>query len=194
MNKRGFTLVELVFVSAMAVLILGALVALYTTNHQFYNMASIFTELRGYTKNFKNQVSKDIEEAVTVVSNHDSYTTGAHELVLTCYSLYTTAAGEEVFDTSHYDYIAYHISGTKVQRIVDADDTVTNKIRVDSSRDLIEQVYSLSFYYYDHNETQLTSDYTTTSRIGMSLEVRKTWAGKERKETMIASARLRNKR
>ena len=164
--------------------------ALYTTNRQFYNMASIFTELRGYTKNFKNQFSKDVEEAVAVLSSQSilgtTYTTGSNELVLKCYA--KTSIG---FDTSHYDYIAYHIDGDKIKRIVEAD---TSSTRGNSSHDLIEKVYSLSFSFYDHNEILLTSSYTTATRIAISLDVRKTWAGKERRETILSSARLRNKR
>jgi hypothetical protein len=190
MNKKGFTMVEIMVAAMLTVITITATWTLYTTHHQFYNIASIFTELRGYTKNFKTQVSKDIEEARSVVSSQSllgtTYTTGSGELVLKCYA--TTATG---FDTSKYDYIAYRTSGGKIWRVVDADSA---SLRGDSQREFISHVYSLSFNYYDHNETELTSDYANTTRIRMSLDVRKTWAGKERSETMAASARLRNKR
>lgn len=189
--EKGFTLVELLITSILLVVILAALIGLYATHHQFYTIASIFTELRGYTKNFKNQITKDIEEAVEVVSSKTLlgtlYTTGDDELVLKCYA--TTASG---FDTNYYDYIAYRKIGTDIKRVVDADDD--NSLRGDSSRIFIKNVDDVDFDYYDSSENDSSADISSTTRIEINLEVKKAWAGIERKETIRASARLRNKR
>ena len=190
-NNKAFTLAELLVVSTLMILILGTLVALYTTNHQFYVMASIFTELRGEIKNFKNQLTKDIEEAVEVVSSQSlsgtTYTTGANELVLKCYALYSTG-----FETDYYDYIAYRKVGADIKRVVEADAIYDD--RGDSDRIFIENANSMAFEYYDSNEIPLTSNYTSATRINIDLDVQKTWAGKVRDTTIHSSARLRNKR
>jgi len=191
-NKNAFTLVELIVVVSLMAIILGALIALYTTHHQFYNIASIFTELRSYTKNFKNQISKDIEEAVSVIASKTlsgtAYITSATELIL---QLYAIDSGGD-FDTDDYDYIAYRISGTNISRVIDADDT--DSTRGDSNYVLIENASSMSFEFYNSSQTKITSNYPTPTRIVTDLTVQKTWAGKVRQETIHSSARLRNKR
>ncbi|MBL7170943.1 MAG: prepilin-type N-terminal cleavage/methylation domain-containing protein [Candidatus Omnitrophica bacterium] len=190
-NKNALTLVELIVVVSLMAIILGALIALYTTHHQFYNIASIFTELRGYTKNFKNQISKDIEEAVSVVTSQSlsgtTYTTGSNELVLKCYSLYSTG-----FETDYYDYIAYRKVGANIKRVVEANATYDD--RGDSDRIFIENANSMSFEFYNSSQTKITSNYPTTTRIDIDLDVEKTWAGTTRGETIHSSVRLRNKR
>ena len=193
-TKNAFTLVELIVVVSLMAIILGAFIALYTSHHQFYNMASIFTELRGSTKNFKNQISKDIEEAVEVVTGSKSllgtsYTTSNMELVLKCYS--TTSTG---FDTDYYDYIAYRLDGSNIKRVVDADDT--NSIRGDNNRTFIENVNNVIFYFFDNNEVEISSvdDLSVVTRVAMDMKVQKNWAGKLRQETIHSSVRLRNKR
>jgi len=191
-NKNAFTLVELIVVVSLMAIILGALIALYTTHHQFYNIASIFTELRGETKNFKNRLTKDIEEAVSVIASKTlsgtAYITSATELIL---QLYAIDSGGD-FDTDDYDYIAYRISGTNISRVIDADDT--DSTRGDSNYVLIENASSMSFEFYNSSQTKITSNYPTTTRIVTDLTVQKTWAGKVRQETIHSSARLRNKR
>jgi len=191
-NKNAFTLAELLVVVTLTLIILLAIVALYTTHHQFYNMASIFTELRGETKNFKNQLTKDIEEAAAVATSHVfpgpvTYTTGTTKVVLQCYSI---DSGD--LETSSYDYIAYYKNGTNIHRVVDADATYDD--RGDSDHILVENANSMSFEYFNTSEGDSSSSYPTTTRINIDLVVQKTWAGKVRDEIIHASARLRNKR
>ena len=123
MNRRnkGFTLFELQVASAIVLITLSAVLALYLFSWRSFTIGNTLLDVYSNSRNASGWLTRDIRCAAQVessyVSGDTTYTTSEHVIVLKVPSI--NSLGEVI--NSHYDYIIYELQGTDLYRIVQND-------------------------------------------------------------------------
>lgn len=141
---RGFTLIETVIVIALFVIMLLALFNFYisyTTTHAYQ---TAFVETASSAGTIVNEVTHAVLPASQVLSGH-SFSGTPHFTSETSLVLEVPAIDSSGFAIpGTYDYIGFYVDGTRVYRVIDADNASE---RLDGTKLLSDSLRSLSFSY-----------------------------------------------
>lgn len=116
-QNRGLTLVELQVASAIALVALSAVFALYLFSWRSFTIGNTLLDVYSNSRNASGWLTQDIRCAAQVISSHGSYTTTDNSIVLMVPSV--NEYGNVI--SGHYDYIIYKLQGTDLYRIVQKD-------------------------------------------------------------------------
>lgn len=110
-------MVELQIASAIALITLSAVLALYLFSWRSFAIGNTLLDVYSNSRNASGWLTRDIRCAAQVVSSYGSYTTGDNSIVLMAPSI--DSLGEVI--NPCYDYIIYKLQGTDLYRIVQKD-------------------------------------------------------------------------
>ncbi len=141
-RNRGFTLVELQIASAIALISLSAIFALYLFSRQSFNIGNAFMDVYANSRNASGWLMRDIRCASMVVPSHGSYTTTDNSIVLMVPSINPDGS----VMASNYDYIIYELrnasQGKDMYRIVQKN---SSSSRANEERAIAHYCDSLTF-------------------------------------------------
>ncbi len=140
MNRlnKGFTLLELQVASAIALITLSAVLALYLFSWRSFTIGNPLLDVYSNSRNASGWLTRDIRCAAQVVSSHGSYTTTDNSIVLMVPSI--DSLGEVI--SPNYDYIIYKLQDTDLYRIVQKD---ASSSRANENRAIAHYCDSLTF-------------------------------------------------
>lgn len=201
-RTRGMTLIELLIVIAISAIVLIALLSLYVGGMKYFYNQNSRADTIEESRMPMAWVSRDIREASQVFNgtltayNGSSYTTGE-----TCIVLEVPSLDETGNLSATLDYIIYEWAGTRLVRIIDADDA---SARQDGSRVLANDLvndgnggppFKLKYFRSD-GVTEVTSGYNDAFIVEVELTTQGRSlqrAGQNFVETVRTQAKLRNK-
>jgi len=205
--NRAFTLIELQISSAIALIALSAIFALYLFSWQNFAIGNTFMDVYANSRNASGWLMRDIRCAAMVVPSHGAYTTTDNSIVLMAPSINPDGS----VMVSNYDYIIYELrdaaQGKDMYRIVQKN---ASSSRVNEERVIARYCNSLTFssLYEPTGEVKELSFYdgSTSSRelskintVSISLPINKPTTSASGAGTQDASlvpttvVRLRNK-
>jgi prepilin-type N-terminal cleavage/methylation domain-containing protein len=190
-KAQGFTLVELLVVSAIMSIIILSVLALYSSSQRYFITESARAEMLNDSKQVLSWTSRDIKEGIEVLPSWGSYTTSNNCLVLKIPSV--DANGVITNIESDFDYIIYRLNPSnprRLERIVDAKDGVSS--RADSSKVIAERVDSFMLRS-EGVELSSVMDLSQVFIINVTLLTKQTIFGKTHQETFRTEVKLRNK-
>jgi len=174
--KKGFTLVEVMIVSCLVTVLLGALISLYVQGGYDFTRGFSCLEIHGDARISMDWLAKDLKEASQII------TSGAHEIV---FEVPSDSGGNPI--EGAYDRITYRVNTadtTKLERIVVAN---SSSSRQSEDRIIAKNIMAVDFTYNNSNVTKVTL-------VGLSLTTGKTILGnKLYQETLKSIVKLRNK-
>lgn len=160
-NKRGFSIIELIFVSAILIFVLGAFAVLYANFSKFYNRQQAEIEMGNSARETAKELQSAVLQASQIVSSHDfsgtAYSTDADTVVLKIPSI--DGSGDIV--SGNFDYIVFYLTGKNLYRLVEADATSIRS----SGRNQISDAVSGLVYTYNNPNLELAS------KIDVSLQM-----------------------
>jgi len=188
-KTRGLSLIEILIAMAIVAVILIALLSLYTTGQKYFINESTRADTLQDSQYPLAWITRDVKEALQVLSSWGSYTTSSNCLVLEIPSV--DSSGVIIDISADFDYIIYRLNSNKLERIIDALDGVSS--RTDDTRVLAENTNSLVFAFFDSQGAELTSGFDAASSINIALSSSRQGVGRTFQETLNAGVKLRNK-
>lgn len=187
-REKGFTLIEILVASTVAVLIGGLLMSIMINNtNLFYKQSS--TVQQGLNANDAlSKLRNSIKEAQSVVSSYPTssspiYTSGASELVLKLVAI--DESGNIIPDV--YDYVVYVTSNNKFYIKVFPDQ---QSFRQASDQILAGNVEEVKFSYFDETGTEAIP--TAAVKIVTTLQLKQRSGADYQTSIATSEARLRN--
>ena len=109
-NRKGFTTVELMIAVSLTLLFAASFYGAFATmgSEMWRKKANFDTNVSA--KNVMDRMSRDVEEAVSVVASYGGNTTGTNCLILKLPSI--DASGVPTSITNQFDYVTYKINPT----------------------------------------------------------------------------------
>jgi len=190
-NPDGLTFVELLVAVAIISLILLGLVTLNTSGQRYFITQSTRVDILRDGRYALNWISRDIKEAIKVLSSWDIYATSTSCLVLQVPSV--DANGLIIDIENDFDHVIYRLNPqypSKLEKIVDGKDGVSS--RVDDSRAIVESINSF-LLSSEGVELSSVSDFSQVSNIDIALTTRQSRFGRAYRETFNTGVKLRNK-
>jgi len=187
----GFTLVEILIVSALMSVIILSVLSLYSSSQRYFATESAKADMLRDAKQVLSWVSRDIKEGIEILPSWASYTTSNNCLVLKIPSV--DANGIITNIESDFDYIIYRLnpsSSQRLERIVDAKDGVSS--RADSCRIMAERIDSF-ILRFEGVELSSVADLSQVSIVDVALLSQQKILGKTYQETLRTEVKLRNK-
>ncbi len=168
MKIRGFTLIEIVIVTALTAVIGSAVAYVYGQ----YNTASNHLRASVAVTEGGSAITRETRyaglQATRIVSSHyflgTSYTTGTTTVIFELPSI--DRSGNLI--SGYYDYIGIHATGTKAYRLTDSS---PSSVRTAGTLLLTESLSELSFEYDSPNISTTKSlfvDATTTAQTSIT--------------------------
>jgi prepilin-type N-terminal cleavage/methylation domain-containing protein len=190
-KARGFSLVELLIVSAIMSIIILSVLALYSSGQRYFITESARADMLRSGKEVLNWISRDIKEGIELLPSWASYTTSNNCLVLKIPSVDANGIITDI--ESDFDYIIYRLSPSnprRLERIVDAKDGVSS--RADSRRVIAEKVDSFVMRS-EGVELSSVTDLSQVSIVDVTMLTQQTIFGKTQQEILRTEVKLRNK-
>jgi len=155
-NKKGFTLVEVMFSTVIGVIILGMVMILYVGVNNSMTMGLALMEINSDGRLAMDRIVRDVRWATQVVTSRTvtstNYVTGDDELIIEIPSI--DSSGDVIAST--YDYVIYTLDAsdsTRLRKIVDPD--------VSSNRNSLDQIIAENI-----NSFALSSGGTALGSVG----------------------------
>ena len=115
--NKGFTLVEIQVASAIVLMVLSAVFAMYLFSWRSFTIGNTLLDVYSNSRNASGWLTRDIRCAAQVIPSYSSYATTDNSIVLMVPSI---DENNEIISPC-YDYIIYNLQGTDLHRIVDKD-------------------------------------------------------------------------
>lgn len=187
--KSGFTLIELVITIGLLSVVTTVLVVLFMASYKTYSLSNTSGTLQVASRGVLDRMTREIRQAVSVVSSSGAYTTGDEEIVLQLASI----DNNETIIPSTYDYVVYRLDPadpTILQEVMIAD---AASARRSDTRNILNNVEDLTFAYFDTTNTAVSGDYTTTKRVTIQVNSSQTQHGQTVPVSYSEQATVRNK-
>lgn len=161
-GRGGFTLPEILVTILIFSAVMGTIVFSYIGYQRAFLVATSTLDVRNDIRVALDTMTRDIRWAVEPVSSHGSYSNSSTCLILKVPSIHPktaaapTPAGEIINVGTTHDYITYRTSGETLERIVDANDTVSTE-RTDGTTPIARDVRSLAFTLKNRNNATTTA-------------------------------------
>lgn len=199
MNKRnkGFTLVELQVASAITLIVLLSIFALYIFSWRNFNTGNTLLDVYLNSRNASAWLARDIRcgrqvlKQITLNSGTTYYTDintngDSHSIVLMVLSI--DKNGDSILDSSgqiapYYDYIVYQLQGSDLNRIVQIDSKFNTlgdphyqqNGRNNEAKVMAHYCASLTFSFWDALGNKVTNlDPGTADIVAIYLPINKT--------------------
>jgi len=188
---KGFTLIELLVVIAISALIVLAMLSLYSAGQRYFVTQSAKADTIEDSRHPLAWITRDIREAVQVVSAYETYSTSADCLILQIPSIDET--GEIIDIENNLDYIIYRRNPetpNKFERIIDADDA---SARTDRTKPLADNVNAFALSFFNSDGADASATVSESATISISLSSRKDGLGRTFQESFNTQVKLRNK-
>lgn len=188
-RERGFTLIEVLIGLIVMSVVFLAVLELFSKGQGYFINQNAQVDILEDTRYPLAWIARDVKTAVGVAATWGSYASSADTLVLKVPSVDSNALIIDI--SAHFDYIVYHLSNGKFQRIYDGKAGVS--ARPDSSRYLGDNVTAVAVTYYDDDDTVLSSGFASSAAVKVSIA--STLKGFQRTyaENLNSKFKLRNK-
>ena len=190
-KSKGFSLIELLVIVAIASFIILSILSLYSIGQRYFLSGSARTDVLRNTRQVRNWISRDIKEGIQVLPSWDVYTTSDSCLILQVPSL--DSNGHIIDIDNEFDYIIYRLNPeypSRLERIIDAKDGISS--RADTSRVIATEVnaFQLSSGGVD---LSAVSDFSQVSSVYITMITAQNILGRTYQETLNTRLKLRNK-
>lgn len=188
-RERGFTLIEVLIGLVIMSIVILAVLEIFSKGQGYFINQNAQADILEDTRYPMAWIARDVKTAVGVAATWGSYASSADALILQVPSVDANALIIDI--SAHFDYIVYHLSNGKLQRIYDGKAGVS--ARPDSSRYLGDNVTAVAVTYYDDDDTVLSSGFASAAAVRLSIA--STLKGFQRTytENMNSKFKLRNK-
>ena len=190
-SQRGFTLLELLIALVLGSMVMAGLIELYSTGQKYFINESARSDIVRDGRSVLLWMSRDIKEAIQVMSSYDTYSTTTNSLVLRVPSI--DADGVILDIDTDFDYIVYQLNSiisSKLERIVIPKSGVSS--RAVSNRVLANSVNSIVLKS-DGTELSSVGDVLTIESIDIDLILRELRFDRTFEEPLNTMVKLRNK-
>jgi type II secretory pathway pseudopilin PulG len=190
-KSKGFSLIELLVIVAIASFIILTILSLYSIGQRYFLSGSARTDVLRNTRQVRNWISRDIKEGIQVLPSWDVYTTSNTCLILQVPSL--DSNGLIIDIDNEFDYIIYRLNSeypSRLERIIDAKDGVSS--RADTSRVIATEVSSFQLSS-GGVDLSAVSDFSQVSSVYITMITAQNILGRTYQETLNTRLKLRNK-
>ena len=190
-KSKGFSLIELLVIVAIASFIILSILSLYSIGQRYFLSGSARTDVLRNTRQVRNWISRDIKEGIQVLPSWDVYTTSNTCLILQVPSL--DSNGLIIDIDNEFDYIIYRLNSeypSRLERIIDAKDGVSS--RADTSRVIATEVNSFQLSS-GGVDLSAVSDFSQVSSVYITMITAQNLLGRTYQETLNTELKLRNK-
>ncbi len=190
-KSKGFSLIELLVIVAIASFIILSILSLYSIGQRYFLSGSARTDVLRNTRQVLNWISRDIKEGIQVLPSWDVYTTSNTCLILQVPSL--DSNGLIIDIDNEFDYIIYRLNSeypSRLERIIDAKDGVSS--RADTSRVIATEVNSFQLSS-GGVDLSAVSDFNQVSSVYITMITAQNLLGRTYQETLNTGLKLRNK-
>lgn len=147
-NKRGFSIIEAIFASAILIFVLGAFAVLYINFSKFYNRQQAEINIGNSAREAVKELQSAVLQADQIAASHTfsgtAYSTDQDTLVLEIPSV--DGSGDIV--SGKHDYVVFYLTGNNLYRLIDAD-AASN--RSSGQNQISDAVSALTFTYNNPN-------------------------------------------
>lgn len=188
-TKSGFTLIELIITIGLLSVVTTVLVVLFMASYKTYSLSNASGSLQVASRGTLDRMTREIRQAVSVVASNDTYVTGDDEIVLQMASI----DNDETIIPATYDFVVYRLDPTDptvLQEVMIAD---AASARRSDTRNILNNVDSLNFTYFDATNSALSGDFTTTKRVTIEVNSSQTQHGQTVPVSYSEQATVRNK-
>ncbi len=190
-KSKGFSLIELLVIVAIASFIILTILSLYTIGQRYFLSGTARTDVLRNTRQVLNWISRDIKEGIQVLPSWDVYTTSNTCLILQVPSL--DSNGLIIDIDNEFDYIIYRLNPeypSRLERIIDAKDGISS--RADTSRVIATDVNSFQISS-GGVDLSAVSDFSQVSSVYIAMITTQNLLGRTYQETLNTGLKLRNK-
>jgi len=195
-QTKGLSLIEVLIGMVLMSIAVLALLSLYSSGQKYFTNQDARADILNDSRLTLTMLSRDIKEAVQVVSGPvdvggTSYSTSTDCIVLKVPSV--DADGLIIDIDNHFDYLIYRVNpnnSRELQRIVEGKDGVS--IRLDGNKLLTGNIDSLVLSFLDADGGTVT-DYAESAIVDITLTLLKRGVQRTYQETMNTRTKLRNK-
>jgi type II secretory pathway pseudopilin PulG len=190
-KSKGFSLIELLVIVAIASFIILTILSLYSIGQRYFLSGSARTDVLRNTRQVRNWISRDIKEGIQVLPSWDVYTTSNTCLILQVPSL--DSNGLIIDIDNEFDHIIYRLNSeypSRLERIIDAKDGVSS--RADTSRVIATEVSSFQLSS-GGVDLSAVSDFSKVSSVYITMITAQNLLGRTYQETLNTRLKLRNK-
>ena len=180
MNNKGFTLIEVLVVSAILFLVVGFLGYLSVKHFWIYNSQVSQLDIGNDARFSLDDIDNFVRSARRVSVSYDIYSTGPQTLVL---QLPSIDSSNKIIENT-YDYVVYYLSGQALVR----------EIFPDAISDRESGIKTLTSYIDEDNFsfTYDNADYSLVKKITTLISIKKGQSGQQRSITLSSKSFLRN--
>ena len=195
-HQRGLSLIEILIGMVLMSIAVLAFFSLYNSGQKYFTNQDARADILNDSRLTLTLLSRDIKEAVRVVTGPfyvggTAYSTSTNCIVLKVPSV--DADGLIIDIDSHFDYLVYRVNpnnSKELQRIVEGKDGVSS--RLDGSKLLTGNIESLVLSFLDTDGGTVT-DYAESAIVDVALTILKSGVQRTYQETMNTQTKLRNK-
>lgn len=195
-KTKGLSLIEVLIGMVLMSIAILALLSLYNSGQKYFTNQDARVDILNDSRTTLTWLSRDIKEAVEVVTGPidvggTSYSTSSTCIVLKVPSV--DADGLIIDIDDHFDYLVYRVNPdntAQLQRIVDGKEGVSS--RLDGNRVLSINILSLALSFLDADGGAVT-DYGDSAIVDIALTTLKKGIQRSYQETMNTRTKLRNK-
>jgi len=190
-QPKGITLVEVLVTVTIVSFMILAMLSLYVAGQRYFMTGSTKADVLRDNRHVLNYISRDVKEAIQVLSVWDIYAASSECLILQVPSI--DSSGIIIDIDSQFDYIVYRLNSeypNRLERIIDANDGISN--REDSSRVIATRVNSFQLSS-GGVEFSGVSDFSKLANVDIALVTTQSLLGRTFQETLKTGVKLRNK-
>lgn len=179
-RNKGFTLVEVLVVSAILLLIVGFLGYLSIKHFWIYNSQVSELDIEHGARTTLDDIDNHVRGAYRVASSYSGYTSGSQTLVL---QLPSVDSSNQIISGT-YDYVVFYLSSGSLVRQVFPDPSSS---RIAAAKTLTDGVDGDTFSFsYDN------ADYSLVKQVTTTITITKGNPNQKRSITLSSKSSLRN--
>lgn len=187
-SRQGLTLVEVLVGLVIMSMLLVFLLSFYAKGQRDFFQGNVRSDVMDKARYPLSWIGRDVNAAMAVNSNHESYDTSSTVLVLKLHTL--DASGNLIDDSSQYDDIVYSVSNNRLTRHCHPNSA---SFRQAGDRVLADNAAGLAITYYDADENVLTSNYTQAAAVKVEVTVSVNVGSRNFRQASGSRFTLRNK-
>ncbi|MEA3272518.1 MAG: prepilin-type N-terminal cleavage/methylation domain-containing protein [Patescibacteria group bacterium] len=146
---KGFTIIEITIVIAIAAIAMLTVGSLFITQWQLYRSESAIAEIKAQNMLAQKTITSAIEESFNVMSsstiNNVSYVSDENTIVL---KLPAIDSNQDIIP-DNFDYVAFERDGTNPTLLISDTETDATSIRPSGKKTIAQFVSTLNFGYND---------------------------------------------
>jgi prepilin-type N-terminal cleavage/methylation domain-containing protein len=185
MMRRGFTLLEIIIVLAIALVCFLVILGMYISQSQLFTNESNIAELQTINSIAQETLSGTIEQGMEIIEsrtiNGTAYASDSDTIII---KLPAYNASKTIIN-GIYDYIAFNFD-TVNSKIISNTETGTGSARISGEKTVANFVSALNFRYN-------SNVWTSVNEVEMTLATKKEIGGAEREEQTFKTIQLKNK-